>query len=73
MSTIFTYDTETHVAVPKAELLKLEEARVELYAWLDREGFFGQRGSVELIMKLSGLCEFTKQVWEVANRKKWEN
>jgi hypothetical protein len=51
----------------------LEEARVELYTWLDREGFFGQRGSVEHIMRSSVMAQITKQIWNVANRKKWEN
>jgi len=71
MSTIFAYDTETHVAVPKAELLKLEEARVELFSWLTDQGFFGEVLSYDHTMKLSSLCLITKQIWNVANRKKW--
>lgn len=66
------YNPETHVAVPKEELAKLEEARVELYSWLDKEGFFGKKGSVEHIMKCSGLVTITQQIWNVANRLKWE-
>jgi hypothetical protein len=71
MSTIFAYDTETHVAVPKAELEKLEQARVELFSWLADIGFFGETLSYEHTVKLSNLCSITKQIWEVANRKKW--
>jgi hypothetical protein len=67
------YNPETHVAVPRAELEKLEEARVELFNWLTDQGFFGEVLSYEHTVKLSSLCSITKQIWNVANRKKWEN
>jgi len=56
------YNPETHVAVPKAELEKLEESRVELYKFLEYK-------LNEL--ELSTLVYLTRQMYNVANRKKW--
>ena len=68
-----TYNPETHVAVPKTELVKLEESREGLFDYLKREGFFGVDGSVEHYMKVHSIVHFTSQLWKVANKFKWEN
>jgi hypothetical protein len=60
------YNPETHVAVPKGELAKLETARVKLFAFLDKEEFFYKDGTPIQIH------DITEQIWKVANRLKWE-
>lgn len=56
------YNPETHVAVPKAELEKLEQARVELYKFLEYK--LNE-------FELNTLVYLTRQMYNVANRKKW--
>lgn len=60
------YNPETHVAVPKEELAKLEESRVALHEYLSEKGFFGTLGETVRIHQI------TQQIWNVANRIKWE-
>lgn len=71
MSTIFAYNSETHVCIPKEELQKLNEERSALYDYLTREGFFGREKTVEYLIKVTSLNELTKQAWLIANRKDW--
>lgn len=59
------YNPETHVAVPKEELAKLEESRVALYDYLTNKGVFELFGEAVLIHQI------TDQIWYVANRTKW--
>lgn len=60
------YEPETHIAVPKEELAKLEDARVALYEYLSEKGFFDTLGETVRIHQI------TQQIWNVANRIKWE-
>lgn len=66
------YNPETHVAVPKEELAKLEESRAGLYDFLTEQGFFGEMLSCEHTYRVHMLLRITKQIWNVANRIKWE-
>lgn len=61
------YNPETHVAVPKNELAKLEESRVNLYEYLE------EKKVLESTWDLIRVNEITRQIWNVANRIKWEN
>ncbi len=60
------YNPETHVAVPKNELTKLEESRVNLYEYLE------EKKVLESTWDLIRVNEITRQIWIVANRIKWE-
>lgn len=51
------------VSVPKAELDKLEKARVDLYNFLENKLSEWQ------IMQVTNI---TGQIWKVANTKKWD-
>ena len=51
-----------HVAVPKKELEKLEQARVNLYKYLE-----ARLTKYEIFE----LHSHTQQMWKVANRIKW--
>jgi len=62
-----TYNPETHVAVPKTELVKLEDSRIRIYEFLRDEGF------LESIHNQYVMENITRQIWEVANKLKWEN
>ena len=59
------YNPETHVAVPKEELAKLEKSRVALYDYLSEKLFFDTLGETIRIHQI------TQQIWNVANRIKW--
>lgn len=61
------YNPETHVAVPKEELAKLEQSRVALYEYLE------EKKVLESTWDLVRVNEITRQIWTVANRIKWEN
>ncbi len=65
------YNPDTHIAVPKEELVKFEEARVGLYDWLTEQGFFGEVLSYQDTVRLADLCKLTTQIWNVANRTNW--
>lgn len=58
------YNPETHVAVPKSELAKLEQARINLFHVLTP--ILGE-------WDLNLVTCHTQQIWNVANRLKWEN
>lgn len=60
------YNPETHVAVPKEELAKLEVSRVALYEYLSKNGLLETTGQSIIIHQI------TEQIWKVANRLKWE-
>lgn len=51
------------IAVPVAELQKLEEAREQLYEFLDDK--LAERDMI-------GLANITGQMWRVANTKSWD-
>jgi hypothetical protein len=53
-----------YVRIPKHELIKLEEARVQLYKYL---------GGILDTQQMSYLPTFTGQMWRVANSKEWRN
>lgn len=57
------YNPETHIAVPKEELARLEECRVNLYNFLEFK--LNQ-------FDLNNLVYITKPIYNVANRIKWE-
>ena len=59
------YNPETHVAVPKEELAKLEGSRVRLYEYLE------EKKVLESTWGLIRVNEITRQIWNVANRIKW--
>ena len=61
------YDPDTHVAVPKDELAKLEQSRVALYEYLE------EKKALESTWDLVKVNEITRQIWTVANRIKWGN
>ena len=66
ISIITEYNPQTHVAVPKGELAKLEVSRVALYEYLSEKLFFDTLGETIRIHQI------TQQIWNVANRIKWE-
>jgi hypothetical protein len=51
-----------YVVVPKHELVKLEDARVQLYKHLSK---------ILDVQQMSYLPTFTGQMWRVANTKDW--
>ena len=59
------YNPETHVAVPKEELVKLEKSRVAPYDYLSEKLLFDTLGESVRIHQI------TQQIWNVANRIKW--
>ena len=61
------YDPDTHVAVPKDELAKLEQSRVALYEYLE------EKKALESTWDLVKVNEITRQIWNIANRIKWSN
>lgn len=60
-----THRSDEYVLVPVKELQKLEESRVLLYDFLEKEGTFENTDKVCTILNL------TQQVWRVANTRKW--
>jgi hypothetical protein len=66
-----TYNPETHVAVPKGELVKLEATRVELYKYLESEGFFPNINTQEYLNKVLKITSLTQNMWMIANKKNW--
>lgn len=49
------YNPDTHIAVPKEELVKLEEVIGRLYDWLTEQGFFEEILSYQDTVRLADL------------------